>query len=151
MHITISEVTVADLNSIVELGIAINEADVIPHLSEQGKQAMRSARRQDMSAVADKTLYQALKAELNGKLVAYVAWREGHYIAQLYVDSAYQRSGVGRQLLTAVKHRVSARTIKLKASCNSLGFYKKLGFVETADPQCRNGISFVPMALELPE
>ncbi|SHH23858.1 GNAT family N-acetyltransferase [Ferrimonas marina] len=149
MTVEINPVSGADLDAILELGERTNEAQVIPHLNAEGQDTMRAARRSDITSIADTQTYRALKATLGSKLVGYIAWREGNYVAQLYVCPQHQRLGIGRRLIEAVKAQTSSQSLELKASVNAIGFYRRCGFIKTDGEQVVKGIRYVPMVLKL--
>ncbi|HAS8173999.1 TPA: GNAT family N-acetyltransferase, partial [Vibrio vulnificus] len=94
-------------------------------------------------------IYTSIKAVKNGAIVGYVAWREGNYIAQLYVSAKNQNQGIGRGLINQMKRHSGVSSIELKASVNAVGFYKRLGFQFVDTEQVKNGIRYVPMVLKL--
>ncbi|WP_432464400.1 GNAT family N-acetyltransferase [Agarivorans sp. QJM3NY_33] len=149
MKIVLAEVRPEDQAAILQLGESVNEANVVPYLNPQGQQEMRIARVKDITQASDPKIYCSLKALVDQRLVGYIAWRHGNYIAQLYVRSEYQGYGIGRRLVEGMLARCSAESIQLKASVNALGFYEKLGFKPLSTEQSRNGIRFVPMELKL--
>ncbi|ELZ1717843.1 GNAT family N-acetyltransferase [Vibrio parahaemolyticus] len=149
MDISYELVTQEDQQSILALGEAVNEEFVIPYLSSDGQEAMRNTRKGDIEQATNTEIYTSIKAIKNGAIVGYIAWRQGNYIAQLYVSSKYQNQGVGRGLITEMLKRSGASSIELKASVNAVGFYKRLGFQTVGTEQVKNGIRYVPMLLKL--
>ncbi|ELH8889890.1 GNAT family N-acetyltransferase [Vibrio cholerae] len=149
MNISYELVTPEDQQLILALGEAVNEEFVIPYLSSDGQEAMRNARKGDIEQATNTEIYTSIKAVKNGAIVGYVAWRQGNYIAQLYVSSKYQNQGVGRGLITEMLKRSGASSIELKASVNAVGFYERLGFQSVGTEQVKNGIRYVPMLLKL--
>ncbi|ANN26367.1 GNAT family N-acetyltransferase [Vibrio vulnificus] len=149
MNISYELVTQEDQQLILSLGESVNEEFVIPYLSSDGQEAMRNARKGDIEQATNTEIYTSIKAVKNGAIVGYVAWRQGNYIAQLYVSSKYQNQGVGRGLITEMLKRSGASSIELKASVNAVGFYERLGFQSVGTEQVKNGIRYVPMLLKL--
>ncbi|TOC28086.1 GNAT family N-acetyltransferase [Vibrio parahaemolyticus] len=149
MNVSYELVTQEDQQLILALGEAVNEEFVIPYLSSDGQEAMRNARKGDIEQATNTEIYTSIKAVKNGAIVGYVAWRQGNYIAQLYVCSKYQNQGVGRGLITEMLKRSGASSIELKASVNAVGFYERLGFQSVGTEQVKNGIRYVPLLLKL--
>ncbi|EKO3793775.1 GNAT family N-acetyltransferase [Vibrio metschnikovii] len=149
MNISYELVTQEDQQLILALGESVNEEFVIPYLSSDGQEAMRNARKGDIEQATNAEIYTSIKAVKNGAIVGYVAWRQGNYIAQLYVSSKYQNQGVGRGLIAEMLKRSGASSIELKASVNAIGFYERLGFQSVGTEQVKNGIRYVPMLLKL--
>ena len=78
--------------------------------------------------------------------------REGPHLALLFVDSALQRRGLGRRLLAQgleLWPEAGFSRVTVNASPNAAGAYERLGFVASGEAQSKNGISFVPMHLEI--
>jgi len=90
------------------------------------------------------------------EIVGLAEVRDYNHICLLFVDSRFQRRGIGRKLLEKTKelcrgHNPALREITVHSSPNSVPAYEKLGFHRTAAEQVTNGIRFTPMTLELPE
>ncbi len=148
MDFTLGRITPQDQTEILNLAELVNEKYVIPKLNEQGKKAMRKARKPDILQVTNPDIYTAIKAMVGNEIIGYIAWRQKHYIAQLYVKSKYQGHGVGKRLVEEVQKNSDADYIKLKASVNAIEFYTKIGFVATSKELNINGIRYVPMQLK---
>ncbi|MCG6280329.1 GNAT family N-acetyltransferase [Vibrio diabolicus] len=151
MVISYELVTQEDQQLILALGESVNEEFVIPYLSSDGQEAMLNARKGDIDQATNTVIYTSIKAVKNGAIVGYVAWRQGNYIAQLYVSAKNQNQnqGIGRGLINQMKRHSGASSIELKASVNAVGFYKRLGFQSVDTEQVKNGIRYVPMVLKL--
>jgi predicted N-acetyltransferase YhbS len=106
---------------------------------------MRKARQVDIKRAIDTDIYTSVKAVKDGQIVGYVSWRQGNYIAQLYVSSKYQKKGIGRELVSEMLRRSGSLSIELKASVNAVSFYKRLGFKPTDKEQVKDGIRYLPM------
>ncbi|MBR3355644.1 MAG: GNAT family N-acetyltransferase [Oscillospiraceae bacterium] len=80
------------------------------------------------------------------KLVGILAIREAAaHICFFFVDSQYQRKGIGTKLFSRMMEDFSERIVTLNSAPYGKPFYKKLGFVETDCEQSVNGITFTPM------
>ncbi|GLO63706.1 hypothetical protein MACH09_42140 [Vibrio sp. MACH09] len=149
MEIKLTDVVAKDLNDIRILAETVNEKHVAPLLNTEGKEALRVALKADVERVLDKTVYQAVKASCNNKLVGYIAWRDGNYLGQLYVDSSYHGCGIASKLVDEMKQRCDSNKITVKASIYALGFYQKVGFKALSEELNINGMRYVPMELEI--
>ena len=145
MNISYEKVTYEDQESVLALGEAVNEEFVIPCLSPEGQKNMRKTRQVDIKRAIDTDIYTSVKAVKDGQIVGYVSWRQGNYIAQLYVSSKYQKKGIGRELVSEMLRRSGSLSIELKASVNAVSFYKRLGFKPTDKEQVKDGIRYLPM------
>jgi GNAT superfamily N-acetyltransferase len=148
-HLIISEVREADLPAALGVARTASEADIFPTLSELGQQTLRKAQEHDIADIVHKDYYRALKAEIDNRLAGYVAWRNGDYLAQLYVDPAWQGRGIGTALLDRMVNEVTQARIKLRASLNAVSFYERYGFVQTGEVAEANNIRFVPMEYQV--
>ncbi|MCF8031849.1 MAG: GNAT family N-acetyltransferase [Desulfarculaceae bacterium] len=86
------------------------------------------------------------------ELTGYLEMREGPHLALLFVDSARQRRGIGRQLLARgleLWPEPGFSQVTVNSSPNSVEAYQRLGFQASGEVQSKNGISFVPMHLEI--
>lgn len=85
-------------------------------------------------------------------LRAMCALRGGEHIMLLFVDARYRRRGLGEALVEAMRDEAVTHGYKrltANATPSSLGFYERLGFVITAEEQTRDGITFIPVELDL--
>ena len=144
-----SNVAEEDLPEILSLARKVSESDVFPTLSKAGQNALKYSQVKDTADIVHNEIYQALKVKAGGKLVAYVAWRNGYYLAQLFVDSAYQGKGIGTRLVNEVVKLAKGPRLEVRASINAVGFYKKYGFIPTGEESEINNIKFVPMEYKI--
>lgn len=80
--------------------------------------------------------------------------RADRHLSMFFVRTAHQRQGIGRELLSAVAARcrsAGAAHLTVHASPNSVGAYRRLGFVPQGPEQEKNGVRFVPMVLVVGE
>ncbi len=104
-------------------------------------------------------LNTALVATVEGKVVAFVAWRDqgewrdSGYLSWLYVDPAYHRLGIGDRLLGRAMEALSAQAWTLTKQGNeaAVHLYRKHGMqiVKTRPAQTR-GYPHVELRLALP-
>jgi predicted GNAT family N-acyltransferase len=71
-----------------------------------------------------------------------------------FVESSYQKQGIGRALFNEALDRIQTNNptcleISVNSSPNAVMTYEKLGFQKTADEKETNGIKYVPMKMEL--
>lgn len=93
-----------------------------------------------------------LVAELHGRIIGTGAL-DGEELATFFVDPAFQRRGVGSQLLLALEHAASAaghRQIRVDSSMTGAGFYARYGYERCGPAVERSaGLQF-PMIKPLP-
>jgi GNAT superfamily N-acetyltransferase len=88
-----------------------------------------------------------LVAEHSGELVGMLHLRERCHVSMLFVQSSWQRGGIGRGLLAAAGALTgdTDRGFTINSSPNAVSAYERLGFRITGSEQCVHGIRFVPM------
>jgi len=145
----ISEIEEKDLPEVFSLANNVLEKQVFPILSSEGIDTIRKNLDSDTSDILNKAIYQALKIKIDDKIVGYIAWRHGYYIAQLYVASEYQRHGIGTRLLDEVRKRAGVVNLKVRASLNAVDFYLKYGFTAEGSASEINNIRFLPMEFKV--
>ena len=97
--------------------------------------------------------YKMFLAFDGDKIVGLITLRNGCHISLLFVDSTYQKQGVGSALITYLSgylyYEEQIRYVTVDAAPNAVEFYHKIGFWDLAPLQYRQGISFVPMKKNL--
>ncbi|KGY11172.1 acetyltransferase [Vibrio tubiashii] len=143
----IEKVLKTDLDAVTRLVSEVSTTDVLPLLSEQGKQEYKDRVLPDLASTLDDEKFLSIKAVSSGKVLGFAALREGNYLTHLFVASSQQGLGLGRTLLNHLIDKTDAREISLRSSVNAVGFYNRIGFIATGDEAEFNGIRFVPMSL----
>lgn len=77
-----------------------------------------------------------------------------NHIALLFVDSEFQRQGIGKNLIKTgidmcLKEHPDLKTITVSSSPNSISFYKYVGFEIIRNEKDENGMRFIPMEKRL--
>lgn len=90
----------------------------------------------------------------DGRIVGVIETRTFDHISLLFVDDRFHRQGIARALLTHAlsicqRERPEVARIDVNSSLYAVGAYERMGFRQSAPFQERNGIRFVPMALEV--
>ena len=141
----VSDIQEDDLQELFLLANTVVEQYVFPTLTEEGQLTLRNSLNKETIDLLNKDLYQALKVMLDGRIVAYVAWRHDYHIVHLYVTSDFQGYGIGSLLVNEVIKRTRSPNLKVRASINAVRFYTKKGFVAAGPESEINGIRFLPM------
>ncbi|HEX2907015.1 MAG TPA: GNAT family N-acetyltransferase [Phototrophicaceae bacterium] len=94
-----------------------------------------------------------LVADCKGVIAGMIEMRDYDHVALLFVDEAFQRRGLSRELLRQAldicrQHRPDGREITVNSSPYAVPVYERLGFRATAPEQEKSGIRFTPMVLE---
>lgn len=129
---------------------------VAPDFSQEGIEEFMKYIQPDALITHLKSNHFALIAALGSKIIGIIAVRDYNHVALFFVDSRYQRKGIGKELFRKAlevcnRNMVKTSQITVNASPNSIAAYKKLNFEPTGKEQCVNGIRFVPMSLRLPQ
>ena len=95
----------------------------------------------------DDKVYQHFVAEIEGKIVGFIAIKQPNHLYHLFVDENYHGYAIGKKLWQyAVKQLdLDNQTIILRASLFAVPFYQKLGFVATDNVMEKDGLNFLPM------
>ena len=111
--------------------------------------------------VSDKILYQMFLAgdytmfvAVDGKqIVGMITLRSHTHISLLFVDEQYHRRGVGTALMERLcqflKEERYEDHVTVNAAPYGVGFYHRLGFVDTESAVTRDGITYTPMERKL--
>ncbi|MEM8931913.1 MAG: GNAT family N-acetyltransferase [Acidobacteriota bacterium] len=82
-----------------------------------------------------------------GTIVGVVAFRDRQHLFHLFVETAYHRRGLARQLFDLAWRTAGSPTrVTVSATPYAVPAYQRLGFVATGERVEQNGIAFVPMA-----
>ena len=87
-------------------------------------------------------------------IIGIMTMRKESHVMLAFVDKAQHKRGVGRKLFEYIlKETVlgnpSITDLTVNSSPYAVGFYKKLGFIETDVLQEKHGIRFVPMSYHM--
>lgn len=85
---------------------------------------------------------------LDGVVTGIIAMRPPCQVSLLFVDKAYHRQGMAKQLLAhaLAAYRKDGEPATVHSSPYALEAYRRLGFTETGPEQSTGGIRFIPMA-----
>lgn len=85
----------------------------------------------------------------NGRMVGMISIRNHTHISLLFIDAAYHKKGIGRQLIHYAESYVilaeGQNSITVNSSPYAADFYHRVGFSDTDQKQCRDGIWYIPM------
>ena len=83
-----------------------------------------------------------------------MAMRDFCHVSLFFVDKAYHRRGIAKELFSrAVEQSIQENSDFIEITVNSSPYaveiYKKLGFVDTGGKTTKNGITFIPMKMNI--
>lgn len=100
----------------------------------------------DKEWVEARDFYGAFDEE--NKIVGVIATKDLSHIALFFVDGNYHRQGIGRKLYDKVKLLNENNFFTVNSSPYAHEVYKHLGFIDTNEEQCVNGLKFYPMKID---
>ncbi len=95
-----------------------------------------------------------LVAELEGSIAGMIEIREMRHVSMLFVDKAFHRRGIGKELFNAALARIESEprppgNVTVNSSRFAVPFYESLGFVRTQEEKIIHGVIHIPMELVL--
>lgn len=100
----------------------------------------------DKEWVEARDFYGAFDDE--NRIVGVIATKDLSHIALFFVDGNYHRQGIGRKLYDKVKLLNENNFFTVNSSPYAHEVYKHLGFIDTNEEQCVNGLKFYPMKID---
>lgn len=96
--------------------------------------------------------YHVLAAFYNGLMVGIIGVRNENHLSLLFVDSEFHRRGIARKLVIKMFEETyrhyGKREMTVNASPYAVGFYHKMGFVDTNVELTTDGIRYTPMKVK---
>jgi ribosomal protein S18 acetylase RimI-like enzyme len=86
---------------------------------------------------------KALVATWNGIIVGFIAFKRSNHLSLLFVRREFSRQGIGRKLFTQCTYDFDEVTVN--AAEEAVGFYQKVGFIQSGDRFFKYGIWGTPM------
>jgi GNAT superfamily N-acetyltransferase len=86
------------------------------------------------------------------RAVGVVEVRNAEHVSMLFVRTSHMGLGIATALIARAEEvcRVAGRpTMTVNSSLNAQSFYKRMGFVPSAEPQMTHGFAFMPMEKKL--
>ena len=125
---------------------------VAPEFSQEGVDEFMKYVQPDALAGHLKADHFGIIANSASDIIGVIVVRNHNHVALFFVDARYQRSGIGRKLLSKAleicdSHEAKPSNLTVNASPNSKTAYERLNFKATDTEQCVNGIRFIPMIL----
>jgi GNAT superfamily N-acetyltransferase len=98
-------------------------------------------------------VYQLFVACDKKRLIGMISLRNETHISLLFVDERYHKQGIGRRLMEYVGNYVKTeeghRMLTVNAAPYAIGFYHRIGFVDTGRLQMSDGIYYTPMEMSI--
>lgn len=97
----------------------------------------------DRSVPSVLTVYGAFDGET---VIGVLDIRKGAHISLFFVDTAWYRRGVGKELFRRFLADSGAEAVTVNSSPYAVGVYRRLDFSPIAPEQLTDGIRYTPMA-----
>lgn len=138
----IRELAKEEFGAALALSLRVFQTYEAPDYGPQGSETFCASIR-DEAYLAGLRIYGAFEAEA---LIGVLATRSGGtHIALFFVEGAYHRRGVGRQLFLRACRDNPAEQMTVNSSPFAVEVYRRLGFCETDAEQTVDGIRYTPM------
>lgn len=86
---------------------------------------------------------KTLVATWNEIVVGFIAFKRGNHLSLLFVRKEFSGQGIGRALFTQCAQDLDEVTVN--AAEAAVGFYQKVGFMQSGDRFFKNGVWGMPM------
>ncbi|MCL2580472.1 MAG: GNAT family N-acetyltransferase [Oscillospiraceae bacterium] len=151
----VKEVPVKDVERALRLVNAVFSEFVAVDYSEQGQSTFAAYLEGKLDEIsADLTSeHKKMWAYYRGdEILGVIATQGTSHISLLFVDKAYHRQGIARQMFEAVLDQLkgcNVTRITVNSSPYAVAVYKRLGFTITQGQQEKDGILYIPMLYTL--
>lgn len=129
---------------------------IAPYYSEEGVNEFLTYVQPHLLAARYLTNHFVVVSYHSNKLIGMIEARDSGHISLLFVDEAFQRKGIGKELVRRSleicrRDRPELRTVTVHSSPNAVSAYERFGFEPEGPERIENGIRFVPMVLDVGE
>ncbi len=139
-------------SAVIELVLRTFDEFVAPEFSQEGIDEFKKYASADELKGRVENGDTVLVAEALKTITGIIEIRDLNHVSFLFVDSAFQRKGIARELIdrsiSIIKKNVpDIQNITVNSSPNAFSAYEKIGFKKLDDEKTINGIRFIPMEL----
>ena len=117
-----------------------------PNYTEEGIKEFKKTI-DDVSWIETRDFYGAY--DENNKILGVIATKDVTHIALFFVDGKHHKQGIWKKLYYKVESLNNKEFFTVNSSPYAHEIYKHLGFVDTDNEQCVNGLRFYPMKKKL--
>ena len=97
--------------------------------------------------------YKAFGAFDGDRIIGVAGVRSINFLSILFVDEEYHHRHIATDLVAMVVEHISTGThkkeVKVYSALPAVGFYRKLGFVQTEKVRSDSGVTYMPMVLTI--
>ena len=148
--ILIRPITVAEWDEAMQIAWDTFILFEAPEYSKQGIESFRNFVKDPiLKTLFVEGKYKVIAAFDKGFMVGILGVRNETHISLLFVDSEYHRRGIARRLMNRIFEMTykeyGKREMTVNSSPYAVGFYHKIGFIDTDVEQTTDGIRYTPM------
>lgn len=149
------EIIAYDLNEASNLVWTVFSEYVAPGYSQEGIETFRKFIQPDELEKSLESGNYFMFGCYNGvKLVGVVAMRDLCHVSLLFVDKSYQGQGIAKELVLnaisrCIQEKLDISKISVYSSPYAVEIYKKLGFEVAGEHTTQNGITYIPMKMNI--
>ncbi|MEJ2419204.1 MAG: GNAT family N-acetyltransferase [Exilibacterium sp.] len=140
------------INDISTVSLLIEKAfdhSVAPTLSEEGIATFKSGLTLEsvQNRLRSGNLFIVCRSK--NKIIGVGEIRDKNHLNLLFVEPDMQRSGIGRKIFYELLRNVKESEVTVNSSLNSIGAYKKFGFIESGAAGEVKGIKYQPLVYKI--
>jgi GNAT superfamily N-acetyltransferase len=144
--------TPADAPVICDMVERVFRKFVAPGYTDEGVRAFLEYAQPELLRIRLEDDHFTLVATLDEVIVGMIEVRQYRHVSLLFVDCAYQRRGIARQLMTCAldicrQNTPMLREVTVNSSPYAQPVYGRMGFHPTRPEQVKSGVRYIPMAL----
>ncbi|MES9858120.1 MAG: GNAT family N-acetyltransferase [Sedimenticola sp.] len=142
-----------DANQISKLACSLSEKYVTVELPESIAKSLLNSMSLEEIEKCMKVNVKYFVAEIGKDIVGVVGVKNNNHLHHLFVNEKFHKMGIARRLWNEIKDECitngNSKEFTVNSSKYAKNIYEKLGFVAQSGPQERNGVTFIPMKLEI--
>ena len=153
--LTYRPLSTKDTLEVSELVARVFNEFVAPEYSSEGVQAFHCYIQPSAFRARAQANHFSLITLKQDKVVGVIEMRDHNHVSLLFVAPEFQHRGIAKELLRRAlqicrDNEPSLSEISVNSSSYAVPIYERFGFLRAGGRQVRNGISFLPMVLKLP-
>ena len=149
MHIR--KATADDATAVSDLIRPLAEEYIACEFSPQGARTLLASMQPEAIEGYINSAFAYYVAEMDGVLAGVVAVRDNSHLYHLFVAKPFQGQGLARRLWNVARDACyeagNTGEFTVNSSQFAVGMYRKFGFIQSAPPQSKGGVTFIPMRL----
>lgn len=145
MSMTVLRLDVSDLSEVKELIKKVFMRFEAPEYSDEGVAHFMTYLDEELEKEIVIEQLQLWGTKIDQQLVGVLAIRSGKHVALLFVDEAYHRQGIAKQLFQEMLSELMPEQVTVNSSPYAVPIYERLGFQIEGNEKTVSGIRFQSM------